>query len=123
MNNDVTRNQISRDLARLMLVMRRFIKEEFSVTIHLDEPEAADELLAFAARSGNGMLHEMAKELEYLVAPEDDAAGDKAEKSPAPSSTTTYYRGAPVHQQAEVKETAEPVSASAKRIYRGRLVG
>jgi len=110
----------SRDFARLMLMMRRMIREEFSVTVHLDEPEASDELLAFAERSDNAMLKEMAIELEPMVTDMTVQSGPVEAETP---EKVTYYRGAPVTREKPKPTAAESRKPDAMpRIYRGQRV-
>ena len=105
----------SRESARLMLMMRRLIREEFSVTVHLDEAEATEELLAFAGRSRNALLQGLAGELEQLLVP---PAPTPAAGAPA----GRVYRGA--LQPTPPRPGREtPAATTTKRIYRNRVVG
>jgi hypothetical protein len=105
------RPELSRERVRLMLMMRRMVREEFGVTVLLSEEDAIEELLAFAARARNTLLRQMARELEALPATTPAAAPTE----PA----VLCYRGAPVHASAAVPE-AKP--AEVRRIYRGQVV-
>ncbi|MGE0081355.1 MAG: hypothetical protein AB7U81_08660 [Thiohalomonadaceae bacterium] len=107
---DTTAPELSRDLARLMLMMRRMIKEEFAVTVPLSDDEAAEELLAFAGRSRNTLLRQMAHELERQL----HARGPGNEK---PVMATS--RGAAVSQPAQ---DAAATVARHRRVYRGNVI-
>lgn len=115
------RYDLSRDYARLMLIMRRLVREEFSVTIHLDAPDAGEELLAFAGQSQNSMLKEMAVELELMLREMDGLAEDSASK-PESGEDVAYYRGAPVKKAAgsDLSDADSPQGPT--RIYRGQKV-
>lgn len=110
---------LSRDFARLMLVMRRMIKQEFSVTIHLDSPDAGQELLAYARLSAQSMLKEMAIELETMLDETADHASPELAKEPP--DRDVCYRGVPVNK-AVAKEGDGMATEVAARIYRGRRV-
>lgn len=105
-------HELSRERIRLMLMMRRMVREEFGVTVLLSETEATEELLAFAARARNTLLRQMGRELETLAAAESDSAPEQ----PAP----LRYRGAPVQAAAPATETKP---ADVRRIYRGQVIG
>lgn len=102
---------LSRERIRLMLMMRRMVREEFGVTVLLSEAEATEELLAFAARTRNTLLRQMGRELEMLTTAEPDSLPEQA----AP----LCYRGAPVQAAAPAAE-AQPVAV--RRIYRGQVI-
>ena len=111
---------LSRDYARLLLVMRRMIREEFSVTVHLDEPDANDRLLGFAGRSENHMLKEMAAELASMLR-EQASRPDTSSNAPGPGEEVAYYRGVPVRREKpRAADPAEHGSSATTRIYRGR---
>lgn len=112
------RQNLSRDYARLMLVMRRMVREEFSTTIHLDAPGAGEELLSFARLSENPMLKEMAVELEGMLGVSEQEAAPTDENESFTDSVT-YYRGAPVKTAVEkVPDRGSPEGPT--RIYRGQ---
>lgn len=112
---------LSRDYARLMLVMRRMVREEFSVTIHLDEPGAGEELLSFARVSADPMLKEMAIELEGMLG-ESEQVPAPGEENRVPADRVTYYRGAPI-KAATANETDNTTPEGPTRIYRGQKLG
>lgn len=105
-------HELSRERIRLMLMMRRMVREEFGVTVLLSETEATEELLAFAARARNTLLRQMGRELETLATVEPDSATEPAEP--------LRYRGAPVQAAAAATETKP---ADIRRIYRGQVIG
>lgn len=114
----------SRNYARTLLMMRRLVKEEFAVTVHLDEEEAAEELLAFASRSRHHLLRQMARELEEQMGEAPAAPVAAKEESPATATEkVSYYRGAPVVSESKPAATEAATSAGPKRIYRGQVVG
>jgi hypothetical protein len=117
------RHDLSRDYGRLMLVMRRLVREEFSVTIHLDAPEAPEELLAFAERSNNFMLKEMATELEPMLVEREAQPDDLLPEPEQSEENVTYYRGAPVKKATRSESSAEASHGEPTRIYRGQKVG
>lgn len=116
--------QIDRDYVRLLMVMRRFVRDEFDVKIGISEADAAQSLLEYANRSRNQVLREMGNELSELLTPPKDES--PAEVTP-PGEKMHYYRGVP---QQSAASKAEPVAAekepeqsnAGKRIYRGRVV-
>lgn len=114
---ETTAPELSRDLVRLMLMMRRMVKEEFSVTIQLSDPEAAHELLAFADRSRNTLLRQMARELEtHGSSPMSEAADSHA------APTSSRYRGAVVPSGDTGTASGSPVASRPKRVYRGQVI-
>ncbi len=114
----------SRTYARTLLMMRRLVKEEFGVTVHLDEEEVAEELLAFASRSRHHLLRQMARELEEQMGVVPDAPAADKEESEAPADEkVSYYRGAPVVNESKPVESEVASSSAPKRIYRGQVVG
>jgi hypothetical protein len=105
--------ELSRERIRLMLMMRRMVREEFGVTVLLSDAEAAEELAAFAGRARNTLLRQMGRELEALAA---------TEASPTPAEPATLrYRGAAV--AAAIPATETKPAAPVRRIYRGQVVG
>ncbi|WP_127475683.1 hypothetical protein [Sulfurivermis fontis] len=105
-------NELSRERIRLMLMMRRMVREEFGVTVLLSETDATEELIAFAARARNTLLRQMGRELESLTA---------TEAVPEPAAPAApRYRGAPVTAAAQAPEGK---SADVRRIYRGQVIG
>lgn len=128
--------QLNRDYARLLLVMRKLIRNEFEVTIPLDRPETTILLLHYARRSADTMLHEMAKELEELLAqPQQSATLGQAHEAPryrgaviaspppnkaAHTEGVTWYRGVPMVGEEVVVPHRE--EKQAKRIYRGQVI-
>lgn len=114
---------INRDYIRLLQVMRRFVKEEFAITIHMTQEDAVDQLLHYAALSRNHVLQEMAKELRSFVhtpEPQAESAGEHG-------STVRYYRGAEIIEEpsppgATPEQEQETAGKQKKRIYRGQVV-
>lgn len=113
--------QIDRDYVRLLMVMRRFVRDEFDVKVAISEADAAQTLLDYAERSRNKVLREMGKELGEMLSPSQK----EAMPTPPRGEKVHYYRGVPVQSTASSAESAEaepsPDSAP-KRIYRGRVV-
>ncbi|PKM46684.1 MAG: hypothetical protein CVV05_03135 [Gammaproteobacteria bacterium HGW-Gammaproteobacteria-1] len=108
----VLNNELSRERVRLMLMMRRLVREEFGVTVLLSDDNSLEELLAFADRARSTLLRQMGRELEALAT---------AAAEPAPAETASLlYRGAPVHAPAPATEVRP---ADVRRIYRGQVVG
>lgn len=106
-------NELSRERIRLMLMMRRMVREEFGVTVLLGDVEAAEELAAFAGRARNTLLRQMGRELEALAA--------TAASATAAEPAALRYRGAAVTTAVPTAE-AKP-AAPVRRIYRGQVVG
>ncbi len=110
--------QIDRDYVRLLMVMRRFVRDEFDIKVAISEPDAAATLLDYAARSRNAVLQEMAKELREMLEPAKAVSEAVTEKG-------HYYRGVAqavtTNTSAELGDTAEKPSTR-QRIYRGRVV-
>jgi hypothetical protein len=88
-------SELSRERIRLMLMMRRMVREEFGVTVLLGDAEAAEELAAFAGRARNTLLRQMGRELEALAA----TAASAAAAEPA----TLRYRGGGGHPRGRDK--------------------
>lgn len=110
---DTTKQQLSRESIRLMLMMRRLVRDEFGVTVPLSDDEAAAELLAFATRARNTLLHEMARELEALLTVAPSAA-----LSSAPAAAPSLTSAAPAPSAASAAKPAD-----VRRIYRGQVMG
>ncbi len=113
--------KIDRDYIRLLQMMRRFVKEEFGVSIHISQDDAIAQLLRYAADSQNHVLKEMALELTEMTrqAPEPEEVQEKV----AEEELSRYYRGAaiiddePAAQANKPKEKPRPT-----RVYRGRVI-
>ncbi|MEW6646199.1 MAG: hypothetical protein AB1450_03245 [Pseudomonadota bacterium] len=106
---------VSRERVRLMLMMRRMVREEFGVTVQLGDDDATEELLAFADRARNTLLRQMGRELEALAA--TAAAPEVAAVEPA----SLCYRGVPLAETTPAAETKP--AAPVRRIYRGQVIG
>jgi hypothetical protein len=104
---------IDRDYVRLLMVMRRFVRDEFDIKVAISEPDAAATLLDYASRSRNEVLQEMGKELRELLTPAVDES--KKEK-------VHYYRGVAQVVTAHEEEAATSSPPTNQRIYRGRVV-
>jgi hypothetical protein len=111
--------QIDRDYVRLLMVMRRFVREEFDIKIGISETEAAAKLLDYAERSRNEVLQEMGKELRSMLTPQQEAPSSETQEK------VHYYRGV-AQKVAGSSPTAESgtteKAAAPQRIYRGRVV-
>lgn len=109
-------SNINRDYIRLLQVMRRFVKEEFAVTIRMTQEDAVEQLLYHAGISRNHVLREMALELRDFTAdeqavPHAGSGGDEAVR---------YYRGATVAADNADGQPERP--GRAKRVYRGQVI-
>ena len=110
-------SQIDRDYVRLLMVMRRFVRDEFDIKVAISEPDAAATLLEYAGRSRNEVLQEMGKELREILTPVVEE-----KQSEASLEKVHYYRGvAQVVATSEEENTTSPPPAK-QRIYRGRVV-
>lgn len=122
-------DSINRDYIRLLQVMRRFVKEEFAVSIRMTQEDSIAQLLDYAERSRNHVLQEMGKELRDFTRREDAAAADEESM---PHGNVRYYRGAAIATDEDEVSSAAPAPAPAvakkveqgngKRIYRGRVI-
>lgn len=119
---------INRDYIRLLQVMRRFVKEEFAVSIRMTQDDAIEQLLHYAEQSRNHVLQEMAKELQEFTR---DEAGDESsvDESQEQTGNVRYYRGAAIVVDEEPASPAAPQQeenkakpGGSKKIYRGRVV-
>ena len=123
---DTPQSPINRDYVRLLMVMRRFIKEEFNLSIRISDEDAPTRMLAYGDQSRNRVLREMAIELRQMVNPTPAETAD--EQTPPPSTIpTARYRGAVVHRQEpgpRAEDKPGPKSGGDKilRVYRGRPV-
>ncbi|MFU8837085.1 MAG: hypothetical protein ACNA75_02190 [Thiohalomonadaceae bacterium] len=123
---DTPQSPINRDYVRLLMVMRRFIKEEFNLSIRISDEDAPTQMLKYGDKSRNHVLREMAIELRQMVKPTpNDSSTEQGSDSAATS--TARYRGVVVHRQEpadRVKPTTEPRAGGDKilRVYRGRPV-
>ncbi len=112
--------QIDRDYVRLLMAMRRFVRDEFETTIAISETEATIKLLDYAERSRNAVLQEMGKELHSMLKPEATI-----KQQAQTSQKVHYYRGAAqvVTGDTQAAATRSADTAPGKqRIYRGRVV-
>lgn len=116
--------QIDRDYIRLLQVMRRFIKEEFAVSIHISQDDAVPQLLRYAAESRNAVLKEMALELEEFTRQEPTAVIEEA--TDQPSEPVRYYRGAAMSGGGQKEKSSRSDKPGEKtrpaRVYRGQVV-
>lgn len=111
--------QIGRDYVRLLMVMRRFVRDEFDVKIAISELNAVEKLLHYAKLSRNEGLQEMGKELHSMLVPEAIIEEESAEQE-----KVHYYRGvaqAMTTTPSSETETAQKKS-SPQRVYRGRVI-
>jgi hypothetical protein len=112
--------QINRDYIRLLQVMRRFVREEFSVAIRMTQEDAVPQLLHYAAESRNHVLQEMGKELREMT----QGSPDPAERPDArDGEQVRYYRGVAI---GGARPVAKAVNAEVKsrptRVYRGQVI-
>lgn len=115
---------IDRDYIRLLQAMRRFVREEFAVSIRMTQDDAIEQLLHYAGQSRNNVLQEMASELESYTHFEPESI-DKESNSTESSEKVRYYRGVAIAVEEEAETQAEESKASSsapKRIYRGRVI-
>ena len=121
---DMPEPPINRDYVRLLMVMRRFIKEEFNLSIRISDEDAPTRMLEYGDQSRNRVLREMAIELRQMVNPTPNETADE-QASPASSIPTARYRGLVVHRQepgtgAEEKPRPKTSRDKILRVYRGR---
>lgn len=124
MSESIHPNQINRDYVRLLQMMRRFVKEEFEVSIHINQDDAVSQLLHYSAQSQNPVLKEMAVELEGFTgqtpAPEQEAT------SPTEGEGVRYYRGVAIVDESAKKPAPDAEKPEEKsrptRVYRGRVI-
>ncbi len=90
------------------------------MTLHLDDPGVGEELLAFAERSANPNLKEMASELEPMLKEEPIVPESIEEQED--DEEVVYYRGAPVHKEKAPVPDDESTKPTT-RIYRGQKIG
>lgn len=115
---------INRDYIRLLQVMRRFVREEFSVSIRMTQDDAIELLLHYAGQSRNPVLQEMAKELRSFT--RNEPVQEPAERAQS-GVRLRYYRGAAIPMETEPRASEDvaprkPSTGGGKRIYRGRVV-
>lgn len=111
--------QIDRDYVRLLMMMRRFVREEFATTVAISEPEAPHTLCTFAEQSTHPVLREMGKELKEML------AAECGENHATPSQRTVHYYRGVARQVTATGENGKGGSKRAdtsRRIYRGRVV-
>ncbi len=106
---------IDRDYVRLLMVMRRFVRDEFDTKVAISDPGATTQLLEYALRSRNEVLQEMGKELREILAP-------AVEDSEADAEKVQYYRGVAQVVAPREEEAATLSPPTKQRIYRGRVV-
>lgn len=118
---------INRDYIRLLQVMRRFVREEFAVSIRMTQEDAIEQLLHYAGESRNHVLQEMARELEEFT--DNTSAEDVQEEQAEGGAKVRYYRGAAIVVEEEDEKNAQAAAAEpkqppsgGKKIYRGRVV-
>ena len=120
-------DSINRDYIRLLQVMRRFVKEEFAVSIRMTQDDAIALLLDYAERSRNNVLQEMGKELREFTQGSVTANGSG---TPDPQSHVRYYRGAaiivdddsPALPETPASMPKKPTQGGTKKVYRGRVI-
>jgi hypothetical protein len=123
---DTIQPPINRDYVRLLMVMRRFIKEEFNLSIRISEDDAAAQMLEYGAKSRNHVLREMAIELRQMIAPTLAETTDEKTAN-ANATPAARYRGVVVHQQdpgTKAEDKSKPKTGGDKilRVYRGRPI-
>ncbi len=114
--------KIDRDYVRLLQMMRRFVKEEFATTIHINQDDVVTQLLHYAGESNNHVLKEMGKELEEFTR---HAPPPNSEPAAEEEQHVRYYRGAAIVDDGhgENSPTEQPKEKSRPtRVYRGRVV-
>lgn len=111
-------NTLSRERIRLMLMMRRMVREEFGVTVPLSDEAAADELLAFASRARNSLLRQMARELEGHLVGQENSSEETADAAPS-----RYYRGAAIPTEEDgTAARSDDSHSKPRRVYRGQVI-
>lgn len=116
--------QIDRDYIRLLQMMRRFVKEEFAVSVHISEDDAIAQLLRYAADSHNHVLKEMGKELEEFT--RQSPAAESHETATPEEGHVRYYRGAAIigddHEDHSAETDKPQEKARPTRVYRGQVI-
>lgn len=116
--------QIDRDYIRLLQMMRRIIKEEFEVAIHIDQDDAVAQLLHFSAQSQNSVLKEMALELEEFTG-QTPALEQETDNVPE-GEGVRYYRGVAIVDESAKKSSPDAEKHEEKprptRVYRGQVI-
>ena len=107
-----------RDIVRLMMMMRRFIREEFKIYIQLSSEDSIDRLLQHSKDSRNHVLIEMRKELLEIITPQQNSKATQVKK-------VRYYRGAAIEVEDGMGSKERPqentISNANQRIYRGQV--
>ncbi len=117
-------NQINRDYVRLLQMMRRFVKEEFEVSIHINQDDAVTQLLHYSAQSQNPVLKEMALELEEFTG--QTPALEQEDANAPEEEAVRYYRGVAIMDESAKKPSIAAEKPEEKsrptRVYRGRVI-
>lgn len=119
MSNIETPAELTREHVRLLVSLRRMLREEFEITVHLHEDGAEARLLDMAVQSRRPEALELAGRLAAL--------GDPREEGSKPAKAVNRYRGAIVQQETartlpESSGSTGAGRARSVRIYRGRVV-
>ncbi|MBW6477190.1 MAG: hypothetical protein K0A95_08970 [Chromatiales bacterium] len=93
---DTSQSPINRDYVRLLMVMHRFIKEAFNLSIRISDEDAPTQILKYGDKSRNHVLREMAIELRQMVKPIQN--GSSAEPGAGNDKILRVYRGRPVYE-------------------------
>jgi hypothetical protein len=111
--------QINRDYIRLLQVMRRFVREEFSIAIRMTQEDAVPQLLHYAATSRNHVLQEMGKELKEMTQGSPEPARPNARSG----EQVRYYRGVAIGGSKPVAKAGNAETKSRPtRVYRGQVI-
>lgn len=116
--------QIDRDYVRLLQVMRRFVKQEFDVTIHINQDDVVSQLLHYAEQSTNHVLQEMGKELAEFTQHTPTTVDHDPQQE---AEHVRYYRGAAIVDDRHKENSAAPAEQPKEksrptRVYRGQVV-
>ncbi len=118
-------DQINRDYIRLLQMMRRFVKEEFGVSIHINQDDVVSQLLHHSAQSSNPVLKEMALELEEFTG-QSLVPAQVTDDTPE-EGVVRYYRGVAIVDVTAKKASTSDVEKPAEkgrptRVYRGQVI-
>ncbi len=103
---------LNREVATLMLTMRRLVRDEFGESVSLGAPDAPQQLYRLALRSRRRALQEMAVRLDAHF----------AHDAPADNRRTRYYRGAPILEEPRRTNGGDHARTATVRVYRGNIV-
>ncbi len=105
--------ELTQRRVRLLVTLRRLVREEFDITVHLHEEGAELRLLELACRSRLPDVRELAQEM----------AGLRGILEEGGAEPVACYRGAPLPRRKVLPSEVQADDRPRKtRIYRGRVV-